>query len=280
MEYEKLGQFYLGTVAEDRDGDGRPDFMLFDSRELLTHAICVGMTGSGKTGLGIAMLEEAAMDGIPAIIVDPKGDMGNLLLSFPGLTAEEFRPWVQESEAQARGITADELAAEKADAWRAGLTSSAQTGDRIRVMRERCDFALYTPGGLFGRPLSVEGLFSAPLEQDMEIVNDMVASASSSVLHLIGIDADPIKSREHVLLSEIIRQRWHEGKAVDLPYLIQAVQNPPVKTIGVMDIESFFPEKNRFDLALQLNAILASPFPNLYPNTVHPLCILSIRRNL
>ncbi|NLC88964.1 MAG: ATP-binding protein [Clostridiaceae bacterium] len=259
MEYEKLGQFYLGTVAEDRDGDGRPDFMLFDSRELLTHAICVGMTGSGKTGLGIAMLEEAAMDGIPAIIVDPKGDMGNLLLSFPGLTAEEFRPWVQESEAQARGITADELAAEKADAWRAGLTSSAQTGDRIRVMRERCDFALYTPGGLFGRPLSVEGLFNAPLEQDMEIVNDMVASASSSVLHLIGIDADPIKSREHVLLSEIIRQRWHEGKAVDLPYLIQAVQNPPVKTIGVMDIESFFPEKNRFDLALQLNAILASP---------------------
>ncbi len=259
MEYEKLGQFYLGTVAEDRDGDGRPDFMLFDSRELRTHAICVGMTGSGKTGLGIAMLEDAAMDGIPAIIVDPKGDMGNLLLSFPGLTAEEFRPWVQESEAKARGITADELAEEKADAWRAGLTGSAQTGDRIRVMRERCDFALYTPGGLFGRPLSVEGLFNAPLEKDIEIVNDMVVSASSSVLHLIGIDADPIKSREHVFLSEIIRQRWSEGKAVDLPHLIQAVQNPPIKTIGVMDIESFFPEKNRFDLALQLNSILASP---------------------
>lgn len=259
MEYEKLGQFYLGTVAEDRDGDGRPDFMLFDSRELRTHAICVGMTGSGKTGLGIAMLEEAAMDGIPAIIVDPKGDMGNLLLSFPGLTAEEFRPWVQESEAKARGITVDELAEEKADAWRAGLTASAQTGDRIRVMRERSDFALYTPGGLFGRPLSVEGLFNAPSEQDMEIVNDMVVSASSSVLHLIGIEADPIKSREHVFLSEIIRQRWSEGKAVDLPHLIQAVQNPPIKTIGVMDIESFFPEKNRFDLALQLNSILASP---------------------
>ncbi|MDD2426916.1 MAG: hypothetical protein PHR78_00325 [Eubacteriales bacterium] len=259
MEYEKLGQFYLGTVNEDRDGDGRPDFMLFDSRELRTHAICVGMTGSGKTGLGIAMLEEAAMDGIPAIIVDPKGDMGNLLLSFPGLTAEEFRPWVQEGEAKAKGITVNELAEEKAEAWRAGLTASTQTGDRIRVMRERSDFALYTPGGLFGRPLSVEGLFDAPQEKETEILNDMVVSATSSLLHLIGIEADPIKSREHVFLSEIIRQRWREGKAADLPHLIQAVQNPPVKTIGVMDIETFFPEKNRFDLALQLNSILASP---------------------
>lgn len=259
MDYEKLGQFYLGTVAEDRDGDGRPDFMLFDSRELRTHAICVGMTGSGKTGLGIAMLEEAAMDGIPAIIVDPKGDMGNLLLSFPGLTAEEFRPWVQASEAKTKGITVDELAEEKAESWRTGLTASAQTGDRISVMRERCEFALYTPGGLFGRPLSVEGLFSAPKEQDVEIVNDMVVSATSSLLHLIGLEVDPIKSREHVFLSEIIRQRWSEGKAVDLPHLVQAVQNPPIKTIGVMDIETFFPEKNRFELALQLNSILASP---------------------
>lgn len=259
MDYEKLGQFYLGTVHEDPDDDGRADFMLFDSRELRTHAICVGMTGSGKTGLGIAMLEEAAMDGIPAIIVDPKGDMGNLLLSFPGLTAEEFRPWVQEDEAKAKGITIDELAEEKAEAWRAGLTGSAQTGDRIRVMRERSDFALYTPGGLFGRPLSVEGLFNAPQERDREIINDMVVSAASSLLYLIGIEADPIKSREHVFLSEIIRLRWSEGKAVDLPHLIKAVQNPPMKTIGVMDIETFFPEKNRFDLALQLNSILASP---------------------
>ncbi len=259
MDYEKLGQFYLGTVNKDLNGTGESDFMLFDSRELRTHAICLGMTGSGKTGLGITVLEEAAMDGIPAIIVDPKGDMGNLLLTFPELTAEEFRPWVQEDEAKAKGITIDELAQEKADVWRTGLTSSAQTGDRIRVMRERSDFTLYTPGGLFGRPLSVEGLFNAPEEKDTEIINDMVISAASNLLHLIGMEADPIQSREHVFLSEIIRQRWSEGKAVDLPHLIQAVQNPPLGTIGVMDIETFFPEKDRFNLALQINSILASP---------------------
>ncbi|NLC25849.1 MAG: ATP-binding protein [Fastidiosipila sp.] len=259
MDYEKLGQFYLGKVNKDFNGTGESDFMLFDSRELRTHAICLGMTGSGKTGLGITVLEEAAMDGIPAIIVDPKGDMGNLLLTFPELTAEEFRPWVQEDEAKAKGITIDELAQEKADTWRTGLTSSAQTGDRIRVMRERSDFTLYTPGGLFGRPLSVEGLFNAPQEKDTEIINDMVISAASNLLHLIGMEADPIQSREHVFLSEIIRQRWSEGKAVDLPHLIQAVQNPPIGTIGVMDIETFFPEKDRFNLALQFNSILASP---------------------
>ena len=167
--------------------------MLLNSRDLVTHAMCVGMTGSGKTGLGICLLEEAAMDGIPAIVVDPKGDMGNLLLTFPDLLASDFEPWLHPDEAEAEGLSLAELADKKAAIWRKGLADSDQDGERIRAMKQNADFALYTPGGQFGRPLSLEGLFQQP---SSAVVGDTNCSGNrlydgDSLLHLVGIAADP-----------------------------------------------------------------------------------------
>ncbi|MDD3418431.1 MAG: hypothetical protein PHN96_02605 [Eubacteriales bacterium] len=262
-QYEKLGVFYLGTENKNIDGTGQGDFMLLDSRDLVTHAVCVGMTGSGKTGLGICLLEEAAMDGIPAIIVDPKGDMGNLLLTFPDLLASDFMPWVHPEEAEAEGISLEELAEKKANTWREGLASSMQDGERIRAMRENAEFALYTPGGQFGRPLSLESMFqrpSAEAMQDAELLQEIVSTTATSLLHLVGIkDADPVSSREHVLLSTLIQKAWTEGSDLAIANLINWISKPPITKIGVMDIETYLPEKDRFALALRFNNLIASP---------------------
>lgn len=261
-QYEKLGVFYLGTENRDVDGDGRADYMLLDSRDLVTHAMCVGMTGSGKTGLGICLLEEAAMDGIPAIVVDPKGDMGNLLLSFPDLLASDFEPWISLGEAEMAGMTVAELAEKKAATWRKGLADTMQDGDRIRAMRRNAEFALYTPGGQFGRPLSLEGLFQRPRDavmSDPELLQEVVSTTATSLLHLVGIDADPVSSREHVFLSLLIRKAWSEGQHVTIPDLIRWIHQPPMKTVGVMDIDTYLPEKDRFNLALSFNNLVASP---------------------
>lgn len=262
-QYEKLGVFYLGAENRDLDGDGRADFMLLDSRDLVTHAMIVGMTGSGKTGLGIGMIEEAAMDGIPAIIVDPKGDMGNLLLSFPDLQPSDFEPWVHPEEAESQGISVSQLAAQKAELWRKGLESSMQDGERIRAMRQNSEFALYTPGGQFGRPLSLEGMFkrpSASAMEDPELFQEVVSTTATSLLHLVGKkDADPVSSREHVFLSTLIQKMWQDGYDLAIPSLIHWIDKPPMATIGVMDVDTYLPEKDRFALALLFNNLIASP---------------------
>lgn len=260
-QYEKLGVFYLGT--ENKNVEGQADYMLLDSRDLVTHAMCVGMTGSGKTGLGICLLEEAAMDGIPAIVVDPKGDMGNLLLTFPDLEPSDFEPWIHPEEAEAEGLTSAEMAVKKADLWRKGLAASMQDGERIRALRENAEFALYTPGGQFGRPLSLEGMFKRPeasVMADLEIFQDVVSTTATSLLHLVGItDADPVSSREHVFLSALIQKTWQDGQDLAIPQLIHWISKPPITTIGVMDIETYLPEKDRFALALRFNNLIASP---------------------
>ncbi len=260
--YEKLGVFYLGTESGEIGSDRRDNYMLLNSRDLVTHAVCVGMTGSGKTGLGICLLEEAAMDGIPAIVVDPKGDMGNLLLTFPDLLASDFEPWLHPDEAEAEGLSLPELAEKKASIWRKGLAESDQDGERIRAMKRNADFALYTPGGQFGRPLSLEGLFqqpSAAVIADPELFQEVVSTTATSLLHLVGITADPVTSREHVLLSLLIRKAWLEGQGFSLASLIRWISKPPIATVGVMDIETYLPEKDRFALALRFNNLLASP---------------------
>jgi hypothetical protein len=260
--YEKLGVFYLGTESGEVGTGQQDNYMLLNSRDLVTHAMCVGMTGSGKTGLGICLLEEAAMDGIPAIVVDPKGDMGNLLLTFPDLLASDFKPWIHPDEAEAEGLSVAELAEKKASIWRQGLADSDQDGERIRAMKQNADFALYTPGGQFGRPLSLEGLFQQPspaVIDDPELFQEVVSTTTTSLLHLIGIAADPVSSREHVLLSLIIRKAWLEGQGFSLASLIHWINKPPMTTIGVMDIETYIPEKDRFALALRFNNLLASP---------------------
>ena len=145
-DFEKLGVFYLGKsydLRKKKRGDG---LVLYDSRDLVTHAVCVGMTGSGKTGLCLSLIEEAAIDGVPAILIDPKGDLGNLLLTFPDLAASDFRPWINEEDAARKGLSPDEYAKQQAELWTKGLAEWGEDGARIRRLRDAADFAIYTPG--------------------------------------------------------------------------------------------------------------------------------------
>lgn len=160
-DFEKLGAFYLGKPVDGPENQP----LLYDSRDLGTHAVCVGMTGSGKTGLCLALLEEAAMDGVPAIIIDPKGDPGNLLLAFPDLRPEDFRPWIVEDDAARMGVTPDEWSARQAKLWADGLASWGQDGERIRAMKEKAGFAIYTPGSTAGLPVNLVDAFHAPADQ-------------------------------------------------------------------------------------------------------------------
>ncbi len=262
MDYEKLGAFYLGRPYDLEAAKGGDGLLLYDSKDLVTHAVCVGMTGSGKTGLCVGLLEEAAIDGIPALVIDPKGDLGNLLLTFPELAAEDFRPWVNEDDARRKEISADELASREAETWRKGLESWGQSGERIRKLRDAADFSIYTPGSEAGLPVSILSSFAAPSEAvvaDADLLRDRIASTATSLLGLLGIDADPIQSREHILLSNLLDHLWRQRAPVDLGSLIQAIQSPPLARVGVLDLESFFPSKERFKFAMQLNNLLAAP---------------------
>ena len=262
MDYEKLGLFYLGRPYDLASSAPRDGLLLYDSRDLVTHAVCVGMTGSGKTGLCIDLLEEAAIDGIPALVIDPKGDLGNLMLTFPSLSAAEFRPWIDEDEARRAGTSADEHAAAEAAKWRKGLEGWGQGPERIQRLRAAADVAIYTPGSQSGLPLSIVRSFAAPppaLIDESDLMRERVSTTATSLLGLLGIDADPIKSREHILLSTLIDHAWRQGQDLDLPRLIQLIQAPPVQRIGVLELEAFYPESKRFELAMAVNNLLASP---------------------
>lgn len=261
-DYEKLGVFYLGKEFDLAARKRSEEPILYDSKDLCTHAVCVGMTGSGKTGLCLALLEEAAIDGIPSIIIDPKGDLGNLLLTFPNLKGEDFRPWIQEDDATKKGVSPDEFAAQQAAVWKKGLADWQQDGDRIRRLKESAEFAIYTPGSNAGLPVSILKSFAVPAQEiidDTELFRDRINTTVTSLLGLLGIDADPLKSREHILLSTLLERSWSAGTDVDLSALIGQVQQPPAQRVGVMDIEAFFPSKDRFELAMRINTLLASP---------------------
>ncbi len=261
--YEKLGAFYLGRAYDLAEKQGREgELTLYDSKDLVTHAVCVGMTGSGKTGLCIGLLEEAAIDGIPAIVIDPKGDLPNLLLTFPELRPEDFTPWVNEDDARKQELSVEEYGAQQAELWKKGLTGWGQSGERIRRLRESADFAVYTPGSTAGLPVSILSSFAAPpqtLRDERELLGDRVGTTVTSLLGLLGMDADPIKSREHILLSTILDAAWREGRDLDLAALIGAIQSPTVNKVGVLDLETFYPEGERFKLAMALNNLLAAP---------------------
>ncbi|HEU4714332.1 MAG TPA: hypothetical protein VFS76_22390 [Pyrinomonadaceae bacterium] len=262
QDFEKLGAFYLGRpydLAQKKPKDG---LLLYDSKDLVTHAVCVGMTGSGKTGLCIGLLEEAAIDGIPAIVIDPKGDLSNLLLTFPNLAPQDFAPWVNEGDAQKKNLSVDAYAAQQAELWKNGLAEWGQDGDRIKRLRDAADFRVYTPGSNAGIPVSILNSFSAPPEtirQDSELLAERINTTATSLLGLLGIDADPIRSREHILISNILTQEWSAGHNLDIAALIQKIQTPSITKIGVMDLDSFFPNEDRFELAMSLNHLLASP---------------------
>jgi hypothetical protein len=260
--FEKLGLFYIGKSVSARSQEITQDYLLYDSKDLVTHAVCVGMTGSGKTGLCIALLEEAAIDNIPAIIVDPKGDLTNLALLFPDLKPEDFRPWINEDEAAEKGLSPDDYAREQADVWRRGLAEWGQDESRIRMLLEKTDISIYTPGSNAGLPLSVLKTFAAPaaeLIEDTELLHQRISTTVSGLLGLLGIQADPLQSREHILLSNILEAAWSSGESLDLPSLIQRIQSPPLKRIGVFDLDSFYPAQERYKLAVMLNNLLAAP---------------------
>ncbi len=261
-EFEKLGLFYLGKRWDLPTNKVQDEFVLYDSKDLVTHAVCIGMTGSGKTGLGISLIEEAAIDGVPSLVVDPKGDLTNLLLRFPQLRGEDFLPWIHVEDAHRQGVTPEEFARDQAKQWQQGLADWGQTPDRIQLPDRSCDFTIYTPGSDAGTPISIMASFGLPpasVLDDADLLRDRISTTATSLLSLLGIDADPIRSRDHILLTTILDHCWRQGVSLDLGGLIRMLQNPPVSNIGVMDLESFYPSRDRFELAMSLNNLLAAP---------------------
>lgn len=262
QDFEKLGVFYLGKEFDLAAGQATDQLLLYDAKDLTTHAVCVGMTGSGKTGLCLSLLEEAAIDGIPAICIDPKGDLGNLLLAFPNLSPGDFASWVDPADATRKGISVEQLAEQTATQWRTGLAAWGQDSERIQRYRDAVDIAIYTPGSNAGLPLTILRSWDAPppaLLNDADALRERINSAVAGLLGLLGVDADPLRSREHILLATVLERQWRDGQNVTPGDLIHAIQQPPFDKVGVMDLESFFPAKDRFALAMQLNNLLASP---------------------
>ncbi len=269
-DFEKLGVFYLGRPYDLVAKQPKPGWLLYDSKDLVTHAVCVGMTGSGKTGLCLGLLEEAAIDGIPAIVIDPKGDLANLMLTFPQLRGEDFAPWINEDDARKKGLSPGDFATQQAELWEKGLASWQQDGARIQRLRDSVDFAIYTPGSNAGIPISILKAFSVPppeVLEDIELLREQIGATVTSLLGLIGISADPLKSPPHILLCSILESAWKKGQDLNLTTLIQQIQTPPFERMGALDIESFYPSedlkddpyKSRFSLAKRLNNLIAAP---------------------
>jgi hypothetical protein len=260
--FEKLGAFYLGKRFDGDADKLTDDLVLYDAKDLTTHAVIIGMTGSGKTGLGVGILEEAALDHIPVIAIDPKGDMGNIMLTFPQLRPEDFRPWVNARVAADTGQSVDEYAAGQAALWKKGIGQWGQTGKRIAQLRKNVDMTIYTPGSNAGMPVSVLQSFAAPdaaLIDDVDLYRERVQATATGILTLLDIDADPVSSREHILISRLLDHAWRDGRDLDVASLIAEIQSPPIAKVGVMTLDSFFPAKDRFTLAMRLNNLLAAP---------------------
>ncbi len=255
-------KFNLGRLIDPQTHTPTESLLLYDPDDLTTHAVCVGMTGSGKTGLCIDLLEEAALAGLPSILIDPKGDITNLLLQFPDLAPADFQKWVNVDEARRAHLSVEDYAVKRADEWRAGLAQWGLGPANIERLKDSVDWAIYTPGSDAGRPVSVLRSFDPPAlswDDNTEILRERIAGIVSALLGLVGIEADPVRSREHILLANIFETAWRAGQPLDLAGIITAVQTPPFAKLGVFDVERFYPEKDRFNLALALNAIAAAP---------------------
>jgi hypothetical protein len=259
---EKLGSFYLGAAYDLDSGEQLDEPIVYDARDLTTHAVCVGMTGSGKTGLCVGLMEEAALDKVPAILIDPKGDITNLLLQFPELRPEDFKPWINADDARRKGKSVDEYAESTAELWRNGLAGSGITPERIRQTIETVDYTIFTPGSEAGVPINIMGSLAAPemdFDANAEAIREQIAGTVSALLGLTQIKADPMTSPESILLANIFEHYWRQGEDLDMPKLIKAIQEPPVRQIGVFDVDTFFPSKDRFKLAMAFNNLVASP---------------------
>jgi DNA helicase HerA-like ATPase len=256
------GKFFLGRLFDVAKGKLADKALLYDPADLTTHALVTGMTGSGKTGLCIGILEEAALQNIPAIIIDPKGDLTNLLLHFPELAPQDFQPWLDADVVRREGKTLDSAAKETAEMWKKGLGEWGIDRERLLALKNAAEFAVYTPGSDAGIPVSVLSSLAAPIEWEgnREILRERIASTVTAILGLVGMDnLDPLRSREHILLSNIFETAWSQNRELDFTELILQTQSPPFDKLGAFSLESFFPAKDRMDLAIVLNNILAAP---------------------
>lgn len=259
---EQTGSFYLGRRFDAAAGQVTGDLVMYDARDLTTHAVIVGMTGSGKTGLGIGLLEEAAIDGVPAIIIDPKGDIANLALTFPDLRAADFAPWLDPEEAGRQGLEPAAHAEAVAARWRQGLAEWDQDGARIARLKAACAFTVFTPGSTAGQPVSILASLQAPaggFAAQEEALRDRIRGTVGALLGLAGVDGDPVRSPAHIFLATVIEHFWQQARDVQLADLIRALQEPPVRTFGVFDVDTFYPAAERRDLALALNGLMAAP---------------------
>ncbi|MET0662512.1 MAG: helicase HerA-like domain-containing protein, partial [Ilumatobacteraceae bacterium] len=250
----------IDPATHDRVDPTPAGHLAIGSDDLTTHGVIVGMTGSGKTGLGVVLIEEVLRAGVPVIAIDPKGDLTNLRLLFPDLAPGDFRPWIDEAQAKNAGQAPDEFAAAQASLWTDGLGRWALGGDDIAALVAATDVTIYTPGSTSGMPVNLIGSLQVPGDMDdTENVADEIGGYVSGLLGLVGIDADPLSSREHILLSNLIHHSWEQGQALDLPALVRQVAVPPIRKLGVFELDQFFPEKDRMGLAMKLNGLLASP---------------------
>lgn len=262
QDYEKLGVFYLGKRYDAGRKARSEELVLYDSKDLLTHAVCVGMTGSGKTGLCIGLIEEAAIDNIPVIAIDPKGDLGNLLLSFPDLLPQSFAPWIDADECRRKGVSREQMAEETAKSWQEGLSDWQQDGERIERLKNAADFAIYTPASNAGRSISILHSFDCPaadILDDSDMFREQVSCTATSILALLSLETDPLKSKEHILLSSILAAEWKAGRDLNLHSMVEKINNPPFKQLGAMPLESVFSAADRFQFAMAINNLLAAP---------------------
>ena len=254
------GNLYLGRQVEPKGA--LAERLELDPADLLTHGLIVGMTGSGKTGLAIVLLEEVLRRGIPVLAIDPKGDLGNLLLLFESLDAAAFEPWVDAEAARREGREVATVAKETAATWKKGLAEWGLGPVEVRALRAAHDALIYTPGSKAGIPLNVIQSLEAPsvpFDSAEEDLRDEIGGIVGGLLGLVHVDADPLQSREAVLLATLIERGWREGRGFTLEGLLAAVADPPFDKLGALPLETAFPRKERQGLMMALNNLLASP---------------------